>query len=121
MKILSSFTHPQFVANLYEFLSSAEHKWSYFEYYNAYKPWVRVCFMWGYYELGRAAQLLRLIPRDLFLADGSIFLSLCQSLSLWCWCVYEHECLEIQIFSDLLRFSPQRYQCFGQSHLLFTC
>jgi len=25
-KILSSFTHPQVVANLYEFLSSAEHK-----------------------------------------------------------------------------------------------
>lgn len=26
MKILSSFTHPQVVLNLYEFLSSAEHK-----------------------------------------------------------------------------------------------
>jgi len=26
MKILSSFTHPQVFANLYEFLSSAEHK-----------------------------------------------------------------------------------------------
>jgi len=31
MKILSSFTHPQVVANLYEFLSSAEHKGKYFE------------------------------------------------------------------------------------------
>jgi len=31
MKILSSFTHPQIVANLYEFLSSAEHKGRYFE------------------------------------------------------------------------------------------
>jgi len=30
MKILSSFTHPQVVANLYEFLS-AEHKGKYFE------------------------------------------------------------------------------------------
>jgi len=30
MKILSSFTHPQVVANLYEFLS-AEHKGRYFE------------------------------------------------------------------------------------------
>jgi len=28
---LSSFTHPQVVANLYEFLSSAEHKGRYFE------------------------------------------------------------------------------------------
>jgi len=26
MKIMSSFTHPQVVLNLYEFLSSAEHK-----------------------------------------------------------------------------------------------
>jgi len=31
MKILSSFTHPQVVANLYDFLSSAEHKGRYFE------------------------------------------------------------------------------------------
>jgi len=31
MKILSSFTHPQVVANLYEFLFSAEHKGRYFE------------------------------------------------------------------------------------------
>jgi len=31
MKILSSFTHPQVVANQYEFLSSAEHKGRYFE------------------------------------------------------------------------------------------
>jgi len=31
MKILSSFTPPQVVANLYEFLSSAEHKGRYFE------------------------------------------------------------------------------------------
>jgi len=31
MKILSSFTHPQVVANLYEFLSSAEHKGRYFD------------------------------------------------------------------------------------------
>jgi len=31
MKILSSFTHPLVVANLYEFLSSAEHKGRYFE------------------------------------------------------------------------------------------
>jgi len=31
MKLLSSFTHPQVVANLYEFLSSAEHKARYFE------------------------------------------------------------------------------------------
>jgi len=32
MKILSSFTHPQVVANLYEFFfSSAEHKGRYFE------------------------------------------------------------------------------------------
>jgi len=31
MKILSSFTHPQVVSNLYEFLSSAEHKGRYFE------------------------------------------------------------------------------------------
>jgi len=31
MKILSSFTHPQVVANLYEFLSSSEHKGRYFE------------------------------------------------------------------------------------------
>jgi len=31
MKILSSFTHPQVVSNLYEFLSSAEHKGIYFE------------------------------------------------------------------------------------------
>jgi len=31
MKILSSFTYPQVVANLYEFLYSAEHKWRYFE------------------------------------------------------------------------------------------
>jgi len=30
MKILSSFTHPHIVANLYEFLSSGEHKGSYF-------------------------------------------------------------------------------------------
>jgi len=29
MKILSSFTQPQVVANLYEFLSSAEHKGRY--------------------------------------------------------------------------------------------
>jgi len=120
MKILSSFTHPQFVANLYEFLSSAEHKWSYFEYYNAYKPWVRVCFMWGYYELGRAAQLLRLIPRDLFLADGSIFLSLCQSLSLWCWCVYEHECFW-RFKCSLAFWGSVPSVTFGQSHLLFTC
>ncbi len=31
MKILSSFTHPQVVLNLYEFLCSAEHKGRYFE------------------------------------------------------------------------------------------
>jgi len=31
MKILSSFTHPQVVANLNEFLSSVEHKGKYFE------------------------------------------------------------------------------------------
>jgi len=31
MKILSSFTHPQVAANLYEFLSSDEHKGKYFE------------------------------------------------------------------------------------------
>jgi len=31
MKILSSFTHPQVVANLHEFLSSSEHKGKYFE------------------------------------------------------------------------------------------
>jgi len=31
IKILSSFTHTQVVANLYEFLSSAEHKGRYFE------------------------------------------------------------------------------------------
>jgi len=31
MKILSSFTHPLVVANLNEFLSSAEHKGRYFE------------------------------------------------------------------------------------------
>jgi len=31
MKILSSFTHPQVVQNLYEFLYSAEHKRRYFE------------------------------------------------------------------------------------------
>jgi len=31
MKILSSFTLPRVVANLYEFLSSAEHKGQYFE------------------------------------------------------------------------------------------
>ncbi len=31
MKILSSFTHPQVVSNLYEFLCSAEHKGRYFE------------------------------------------------------------------------------------------
>jgi len=31
MKILSSFTHPQVVPNLNEFLSSAEHKGIYFE------------------------------------------------------------------------------------------
>jgi len=31
MKILSSFTQPQVVANLYEFLSSADHKGRYFE------------------------------------------------------------------------------------------
>jgi len=31
MKILSSFTHPQGVPNLYEFLCSAEHKGRYFE------------------------------------------------------------------------------------------
>jgi len=31
MKILSSFTHPQVVLNLYTFLSSDEHKGRYFE------------------------------------------------------------------------------------------
>jgi len=31
MKTLSSFTYPQVVANLYEFLSSAEHKGRYFK------------------------------------------------------------------------------------------
>jgi len=31
MKILSSFTYPQAVLNLYEFLSSVEHKGRYFE------------------------------------------------------------------------------------------
>ncbi len=31
MKILSSFTHPQVVPNLFEFLCSAEHKGRYFE------------------------------------------------------------------------------------------
>jgi len=31
MKILLSFTHPQVVANLYEFMSSADHKGRYFE------------------------------------------------------------------------------------------
>ncbi len=31
MKILSSFTHPQVVPNLYAFLCSAEHKGRYFE------------------------------------------------------------------------------------------
>jgi len=31
MKILSSFTHPQVVANLHEFLSSSEHKGKYLE------------------------------------------------------------------------------------------
>jgi len=31
MKILLSFTHPHVVANLYEFLSSTEHKGRYFE------------------------------------------------------------------------------------------
>jgi len=30
MNILSSFTHPQVVSNLYEFLSSVEHKIRYF-------------------------------------------------------------------------------------------
>jgi len=33
MKILSSFTHPQVVQNLYVFLSPAEHKSGYFEQY----------------------------------------------------------------------------------------
>jgi len=33
LKILSSFTHLQVVPNLYEFLSSAEHKIRYFEEY----------------------------------------------------------------------------------------
>lgn len=77
-----------------------------------------VCLMLGCYVLGRAAQLLRLIPRDLFLADGSFFLSLCQSVSDVGVCM---KCLEIQMFSGLLSFSPLlNYQCFGQSHLLFT-
>jgi len=31
MKILSSFTHPQVVPNLHDFLSSAEHKRRYFK------------------------------------------------------------------------------------------
>ncbi len=31
MKILSSFIHPHIVPNLYEFLSSVEHKIMYFE------------------------------------------------------------------------------------------
>jgi len=31
LKILSSFTHPQVVANLYEFLSSAEHRGRYYK------------------------------------------------------------------------------------------
>ncbi len=31
MKIVSSFTHPQVVPNLYEYLCSAEHKGRYFE------------------------------------------------------------------------------------------
>ncbi len=31
IKIMSSFTHPQVVPNLYEFLCSAEHKGRYFE------------------------------------------------------------------------------------------
>jgi len=31
MKILSSFTHPEVVSNLYEFLSLAEHKIRYLE------------------------------------------------------------------------------------------
>jgi len=31
MKILSSFTQPQVVSNLYEFISYAEHKGRYFE------------------------------------------------------------------------------------------
>jgi len=31
MKIMSSFTHPYVVPNLYEFLSLAEHKRRYFE------------------------------------------------------------------------------------------
>jgi len=31
VKILSSFTHPQAVSNLYEIISSTEHKGSYFE------------------------------------------------------------------------------------------
>jgi len=30
-KFISSCTHPQVVSNVYEFLSSAEHKWRYFE------------------------------------------------------------------------------------------
>jgi len=33
MKILSSFTHPQIVSTLYEFLSSVEHKIRYFDEY----------------------------------------------------------------------------------------
>jgi len=31
MKMLSSFTHPYVVPNLYEFLSMVEHKWRYFK------------------------------------------------------------------------------------------
>jgi len=31
MKIMPSFTHPQVVPNLCEFIFSAEHKWKYFE------------------------------------------------------------------------------------------
>jgi len=33
MKMLSSFTHPEVVPNLYEFISSAEHKRRYFKDY----------------------------------------------------------------------------------------
>jgi len=53
LKILSSFTHLQVVPNLYEFLSSAEHKIRYFEeYWKPNRPRAPLPFFFPYYGSG---------------------------------------------------------------------
>jgi len=63
MNILSSFTHPQVVANLYELLSSSEHKGRYLE--ERLAPLTSIVFYFSTMEVNGAKQLCELCTVEL--------------------------------------------------------